>query len=314
LKPIAESHVVADAGAVPLTRPNSMNLSSTRIVWVFNVVVVPLIVKFPPTVKFPLTEVVEVPAEPPMLMLVVEPATPLVPMLIVLVVALAVAPVAKLYVDAPVDAVNMFTDCAAVAVFPTVSVVAAPTKFTVVAVVLSKSNDAPPATNDVVIVGLVPNTSAPVPVSLVTADAKFADEGVARNVATLAANPETPVEIGRPAQLLKVPDCGVPKIGVVRVGEVLSTLLPEPVLVVTPVPPFATANVPARVTAPLVAVLGVRPVVPAENDDTPVPATELLNELYHCVVEEALNSSNELTGIEIAVFTAKASIAVPVAG
>ena len=94
----------------------------------------------------------------------------------------------------------------------------------------------------------------------------------------------------------------------------LSTTLPEPVLVVTPVPPFATANVPARVTAPVVAVLGVRPVVPAENEDTPVPLIELWNELYHCVVDEALNSSKLLTGSEIAVFTAKASIVAPVAG
>ena len=32
-----------------------------------------------------------------------------------------------------------------------------------------------------------------------------------------------------------------------------------------PVPPLATAKVPASVTAPVVAVLGVRPVVPAEK-------------------------------------------------
>jgi hypothetical protein len=37
------------------------------------------------------------------------------------------------------------------------------------------------------------------------------------------------------------------------------------------VPPLATANVPANVTAPVVAVLGVNPVVPAVNDVTPVP-------------------------------------------
>ena len=36
-----------------------------------------------------------------------------------------------------------------------------------------------------------------------------------------------------------------------------------------PVPPLATANVPASVIAPVVAVLGVRPVDPAENDVTP---------------------------------------------
>lgn len=41
---------------------------------------------------------------------------------------------------------------------------------------------------------------------------------------------------------------------------------------VCPVPPLATASVPARVTAPLVAVLGVNPVVPAEKVVTPLAA------------------------------------------
>ncbi len=36
------------------------------------------------------------------------------------------------------------------------------------------------------------------------------------------------------------------------------------------VPPLAIAKVPARVIAPVVAVAGVRPVVPPENDNTPV--------------------------------------------
>ena len=48
-----------------------------------------------------------------------------------------------------------------------------------------------------------------------------------------------------------------------------STTLCAPDEVVTPVPPLATANVPASVIAPVVAVLGVRPVDPAENDVTP---------------------------------------------
>ena len=38
---------------------------------------------------------------------------------------------------------------------------------------------------------------------------------------------------------------------------------------VSPVPPLATANVPANVTAPEVAELGVKPVEPAENVLTP---------------------------------------------
>ena len=41
--------------------------------------------------------------------------------------------------------------------------------------------------------------------------------------------------------------------------------------VAVPVPPLATAKVPARTTAPLVATVGVKPVVPALNVETPPP-------------------------------------------
>lgn len=97
--------------------------------------------------------------------------------------------------------------------------------------------------------GLVANTSAPVPVSSVTAAARFADDGVPRNVATPVPN------------------------------EVI------------PVPPLATAKVPASVMVPDV-VMGepdtVRPVVPPERatevtvpvdaaakDKTPEPFVEI---------------------------------------
>jgi len=78
-------------------------------------------------------------------------------------------------------------------------------------------------------VGVLANTLAPVPVSSVSAAAKLADEGVAKNVATLAAKPETPEEIGRPVQFVRVPEVGVPNNGVVRVGEVANTKRPDPV-------------------------------------------------------------------------------------
>jgi len=49
--------------------------------------------------------------------------------------------------------------------------------------------------------------------------------------------------------------------GVVRVGDVLSTTLPVPVEVVTPVPPFSTGRaVPDRVTANVPAVVIGEPV------------------------------------------------------
>jgi hypothetical protein len=52
--------------------------------------------------------------------------------------------------------------------------------------------------------------------------------------------PVTPVESGNPVQEVRVPEDGVPNAGVTSVGEVDSTLLPEPVEVVTPVPPAST--------------------------------------------------------------------------
>jgi hypothetical protein len=70
--------------------------------------------------------------------------------------------------------------------------------------------------------------------------------------------------------LLFVPAVAVGARGVpVRVGDADNTTDPEPVDVVTPVPPLATFSVPAKVMAPVVAVEGVKPVDPAENDDTP---------------------------------------------
>jgi hypothetical protein len=77
-------------------------------------------------------------------------------------------------------------------------------------------------------VGVLANTKAPLPVSSVTADAKLEDDGVAKNVATPAAKPDTPVEIGRPVQLVRVPEPGVPNAGVMKVGELLKTTRPVP--------------------------------------------------------------------------------------
>lgn len=66
---------------------------------------------------------------------------------------------------------------------------------------------------------------------------------------------------------------GVPRLGVTSVGLLDSTTFVVPVLVVTPVPPLVTANVPATVTLPVVEVDGVRPVEPKEMELTPEPLT-----------------------------------------
>ena len=100
----------------------------------------------------------------------------------------------------------------------------------------------------------MPNTNAPEPVSSVTAEARLAEEDVPRKVATPVASPDTPVEIGNPVALVNVPLDGVPKAGVTSVGEVARTTAPEPVEVVPPVPPLATARVPAVVIVPLVVI------------------------------------------------------------
>ena len=121
--------------------------------------------------------------------------------------------------------------------------------------------------NGVVRVGDVANTKRPVPVSSVTADIKLADDGVAKKVATLAAKPDTPVEIGRPVQLVKVPEVGVPNNGVVRVGDVANTKRPDPVSSdITP------ANSEDEVAANTLSLLPVVVKVPAVGNVTLVAA------------------------------------------
>jgi hypothetical protein len=81
-------------------------------------------------------------------------------------------------------------------------------------------------------VGDVAKTSAPEPVSSVTALARLALLGVAKNVATPVPRPLTPVEIGRPVAFVSVALVGVPNTGVTKVGDVASaTTVPLPVVV-----------------------------------------------------------------------------------
>lgn len=101
-------------------------------------------------------------------------------------------------------------------------------------------------------------------------------------------------------------------IEVTKVGLVFKTTLPVPVDVVVPVPPLDTFRVPAKVTAPMVAVAGVKPVVPAENELTTF-VTSLKVE-YHWVLELALNSIHPLTVRAMNALADIASIAAPDAG
>jgi hypothetical protein len=109
-------------------------------------------------------------------------------------------------------------------------------------------------------VGLLAKTKAPLPVSSVMAEARLADDGVPKKVATPVPKPLTPVEIGSPVRLVAVPEAGVPNAGVTKVGLFDRTTEPVPVEEVTPVPPFATGKVPVmsaveRLTASQVALV-----------------------------------------------------------
>jgi hypothetical protein len=96
-------------------------------------------------------------------------------------------------------------------------------------------------TNCVEVVPVPPLAMGSVPVTLVV---KFANcvEVVPVPPFAMGRVPVTPVERGKPVALVSVTDVGVPKIGVTNVGLVLSTVLPEPVEVVTPVPPEVTGS------------------------------------------------------------------------
>jgi len=100
---------------------------------------------------------------------------------------------------------------------------------------------------------------APVPVSSVKADARFALLGVAKKVATPVPKPETPVEIGSPVALVRVADVGVPSTGVTRVGLVANTAAPEPVSSVRVEARLALDGVARNVATPV-----PRPATPVE--------------------------------------------------
>lgn len=97
--------------------------------------------------------------------------------------------------------------------------------------------------NGVIKVGDVEKTNRPVPVSSVTADARFALLGTAKKVDIFVPIPDIPVITGSPVQFVKTPLVGVPSNGATKVGVLDKTTLPVPVLVATPVPPLATAIV-----------------------------------------------------------------------
>ena len=83
--------------------------------------------------------------------------------------------------------------------------------------------------------GDVAKTRAPEPVSSVIAAARFALDGVASHVATLAPRPERP-DKGRPVAFAKLTAEGVPRSGVVKAGLTARATAPVPVLAVAATP------------------------------------------------------------------------------
>ena len=84
--------------------------------------------------------------------------------------------------------------------------------------------------------------SAPLNVTKAPADPTL----TARAVNTPLPVPVRPVEIGRPVALVSVSAVGVPSAGLISVGDVAKTMLPEPVVVL-----------PSAVTVPLVGSVSV---------------------------------------------------------
>lgn len=164
-------------------------------------------------------------------------------------------------------------------------------------------DDAVPTVILVPNVGAVANTKGPDPVSSVTADARFADDGVAKNVATPVPRPLTPVLIGNPVAFVRVPDDGVPSAPPLTTKAPADpTLTPRAVATpvpndVMPVPPLATGRVPvtpvvsgrpvALVKVPLdgvprtpfwTTIAPAEPTLLAKAVATPVPKPERLPE------------------------------------
>ena len=102
------------------------------------------------------------------------------------------------------------------------------------------------------------NTAWPVPVFVVSAEARFADDGVARNVATPVPSPVMPVTGTAeavhaehvPVRFVMTPEAGVPRAGVTSVGEVAKTSAPDPVAPVTAAARLALDGVANHVATP----------------------------------------------------------------
>lgn len=158
----------------------------------------------------------------------------------------------------------------AVKVLPSAIVNVEPVSGAVIATLLIDVALATPSVG-VTRVGVLAKTRAPVPVSSVTALARLADDGVARNVATPVPRPETPVLIGKPVALVSVALAGVPSAGVTSVGLFAKTSAPLPVS--SEMTPASSEDDVAANALSLFPVSATVPVVAGSVMTVPVPAT-----------------------------------------
>lgn len=137
-------------------------------------------------------------------------------------------------------------------------------------------------------VGDVANTKEPEPVSSVTAAARFALDGVAKNVATFVPNPLTPVEMGKPVALVNVPLDGVPNAPPfttnapavpVLTARAVATPVPKPLMPLETGNPVALVSVPedgVPSAPPLTTNAPADPVLTPSAVTTPVPVVIVL--------------------------------------
>lgn len=221
-------------------------------------------VKLPDTVTVGLLSVNIPPLADPIVIFVKELGAASVPILSALVVPPTVAPVAKLYVLAPVDVVNMFTVCAAVVTLPKLYVVTALNSETVVAAFAKFNVPVNPVLSNasvplVMLVEIVPGFN--VKVALVALPMVVAVEAPAM----FTVNAFVLIK-------LNVPVVGVVMLvaisGLVRLGVEENTNAPEPVSSL-----IAFARVELVALAKKLATPPARPVMPVDTGtDTEISA------------------------------------------
>ena len=182
--------------------------------------------------------------------------------------------VAKTAEPVPVSSVNAPSSCAEVklpseAAFPTE--VTIPVRLALVTTVAALPTEVTPPVKLALVTtvaALPTDVTPPVKLALVTTVAALPTDVTPPVKSALVVTLLAVKAVAVPVMFVPTNADGVPRAGVTKVGLFDSTTFVVPVEDVTPVPPLATARVPARVTTPVVAVDGVNPVVPAENDAT----------------------------------------------